>query len=158
MDPRVDIEFDCLPLRSLGRIDIPLDASPAYQAKCERLKHAIEKHGTHNAFYLHNASCKFYLTNQPGIGSIEFAFEGTLLTDESDQKSVHADLDVKLVRETCDWLTEPVVHWFHDTVRHAVLVEFDEYIRAGDLQQTLKRLEKLREESDKHGGFMGMGL
>jgi hypothetical protein len=158
MSSCVEIEFDCLPLRSIGRVDIPLDASPAYQAKCERLKRAIEKHGTHNSFYLHNASCKFYLTNNPEIGSIEFTFVGTVLTDELDQKTVHADLDVKLERETCDWLTEPIVHWFHDSVRHAVIVEFDQYIQAGDLQQTLKRLEKLREETDKQGGYMGMYL
>ena len=97
-------------------------------------------------------------STKPEIGSIEFTFVGTVLTDELDQKTVHADLDVKLERETCDWLTEPIVHWFHDSVRHAVIVEFDQYIQAGDLQQTLKRLEKLREETDKQGGYMGMYL
>lgn len=158
MSQRVEIEFDCLPLRSVGRVDIPIDASPVFRDKCERIKRAMEKHGTHNAFYLHNASCTFFLTNQPDVGTIEFAFEGTVLTDESDRKTVHADLEVTLRRETCDWLTEPVVNWFQDSVKQAVKVEFDRYIAAGDLQQTLKRLEKLREESDKQGGFMGMYL
>ena len=41
----VDIVFDCLPLRSIGRMDIPLDASPKYRARCERIKHALAVHG-----------------------------------------------------------------------------------------------------------------
>ena len=28
MDRWVEISFDCLPLRSVGRLDIPMDASP----------------------------------------------------------------------------------------------------------------------------------
>jgi hypothetical protein len=27
----VEIVFDCLPLRSVGRLDIPIDASPKYR-------------------------------------------------------------------------------------------------------------------------------
>ncbi|MGD9645343.1 MAG: hypothetical protein AB7U73_06495, partial [Pirellulales bacterium] len=76
----VDIEFDCLPLRSVGRLDIPLDASPAYRARCERIKHAIETHGSHNTYFLYNANCKFHLTNDPALGMLEFRFEGTALT------------------------------------------------------------------------------
>ena len=52
MNRWVEIEFDCLPLRSIGRFDIPLDASPVYQAKCERIKQAIDQHGSHNSYYL----------------------------------------------------------------------------------------------------------
>ena len=48
--------------------------------------------------------------------------------------------------------------WLKETVGHAVRVEFDRYIHAGDLQRTIERLEKLRAESDAHGGFLGMGL
>ena len=48
MDRFVEIVFDCLPLRSLGRVDIPLDASPKFRAKCERIKDALGKHGTMN--------------------------------------------------------------------------------------------------------------
>lgn len=158
MSQRVEIEFDCLPLRSIGRIDVPLDASPAFQAKCERIKRAMERHGTHNSYYLHNAACKFYLTNSDQIGTLDFSFEGTVLTDETDVKTTYGDLEVTLDRETCDWLTEPVVQWFRESVTRAVMVEFDLYIAAGDLQQTLLRLEKLRADSDKQGGYMGMYL
>lgn len=31
MDRFVDISFDCLPLRSIGRMDVPLDASPKFR-------------------------------------------------------------------------------------------------------------------------------
>jgi hypothetical protein len=121
----VDISFDCLPLRSIGRLDIPLDASPAYQAKLQRIKTALETHGTVGTYYLHNAACKFHLTNEPEFGAIEFRFEGTLFTDETDTKAHRAQLQVDLVRETVDWLTAPVVEWFHESVTHAVRVEFD---------------------------------
>ena len=79
MSEYVDIEFDCLPLRSVGRMDIPIDASPAYRARCERIKHALETHGSHNTYFLYNAQCAFHLTNQPEIGMIQFRFEGTAL-------------------------------------------------------------------------------
>ncbi len=158
MTEHVEIAFDCLPLRSVGRMDIPLDASPGYRARCERIKRALEKHGSHNAYFLYNATCGFQLTNSPEVGAVEFRFEGTVLTDSSDQKSVLADLEVELSRETCDWLTEPVVNWFKETVRQAVRVEFDRYIAAGDLAQTMKRIEALQAQSDQHGGFLGMYL
>lgn len=119
MVPRVKIEFDCLPMRSLGRLDVPLDAPPAMEAKAERIKSAIEKHGHHNTFYLHNASCIFYLTNDEQVGMLQFRFEGTVLTNAQDRKADRCDLQVDLVRETCDWLTEPVVDWFKETVGRA---------------------------------------
>ena len=154
----VEITFDCLPLRSIGRLDIPLDASPKFRQRCLRIKDSIQRHGSHNSYYLYNANCTFHVTNHPETGMIQFRFEGTLLTDESDCKSQSCDLQVEIVRETCDWLTEPVVQWFCETVPHAVLAEFDRYIEAGDLQQTKERLEKIREESDESGGFLGMYL
>lgn len=154
----VEIQFDCLPLRSIGRLDIPIDASPKFRARCERLKAAIAAHGSHNTFYLHNALCTFHLTNQPELGMIQFRFEGTVLTDETDNHAVHADLQVELVRETCDWLTEPVVAWFAETVSHAVKAEFDRYIAAGDLKQAIERVERIQQESDAHGGYVGMYL
>lgn len=154
----VDIEFECLPLRSIGRLDVPLDASPKFRQKCERIKAALERHGSHNSYYLHNAQCKFFLTNSTEVGALEFAFEGTILTDDLDQKSLDAVLDVQLLRETCDWLTEPVVAWFKQTVARAALVEFDRYIAAGDLKKAIERLEKLQAEVDRQGGYMGMYL
>jgi len=158
MDRHVDIAFDCLPLRSVGRVDIPIDASPKFREHCQRVLAAIDKHGTHNAYYLHNAHCRFHLTNAPDLGMIEFRFHGTVLTDEVDRHARAADLEVELVRETCDWLTEPVVEWFRETVPHAVQKEFDLYIAAGDLQQTVERIERIQSESDEQGGFVGMYL
>lgn len=158
MSQWVDITFDCLPLRSIGRLDIPLDASPKYQAKCLRVKKAIEKHGSHNAYYLHNATCVYHLTNQEGLGTMSFTFEGTVLTDDVDERCVSSDLQVELLGETCDWLTEPIVHWFVETVSRSVQVEFNRYIEAGDLHKAHARIEKLQETVDQSGGFLGMYL
>lgn len=158
MDRFVDIGFDCLPLRTIGRLDIPLDASPKYRALCERIKAAIEKHGSHNSYYLYNAHCRYRLANHPQLGMIEFKFEGTVLTDPSDLATVSSDLAVTLEKETCDWLTEPIVRWFHETVAHSVRLEFDRYIEAGDLEQAKKRMEKMRAAADQSGGYVGMYL
>ena len=154
----VEIKFDCLPLRSVGRLDVPIDASPTYQALCERIKQALENHGSHNTYYLYNARCVFHLANCAEIGMLEFKFEGVALTDSEDRRTEHCDLQVKLVSETCDWLTEPVVHWFAETVSRSVAVEFDRYIDAGDLQQAKERIEQIQAASDESGGFVGMYL
>lgn len=154
----VEISFDCLPLRSIPRLDVPLDASPKYQAFCERLKHAIQAHGTFNTYYLYNARCIYHLTNSPHVGTLEFAFEGTVFTDESDQHAVRADLQVTLSAETVDWLTQPVVEWFQETVVRSVLVEFDRYIAAGDLEKARQRLTKIQEQMEQQGGYLGMYL
>lgn len=158
MTPSVHITFDCLPLRSVVRRDLPIDASPAYLAKCERILQALDKHGSHNTYFLHQAECRFQLTNDPEIGTLQFEFEGVVLTDPSDTRTVSCDLMIRLVRETCDWLTEPVVSWFQETVARAVTVEFDRFIRAGDLQQTLQRIEQLEKQVDEQGGYIGMYL
>src|SRR5262245_39539464 len=131
MSDFVEIEFDCLPLRSVGRMDIPLDASPGFRARCERIKHAIETHGSHNTYYLYNARCIFHLTNHPDVGMLHYSFEGTALTDATDQKTERCDLTVKLERETCDWLTQPASNWLAESVIKAVEVEFDRFIAAG---------------------------
>ena len=122
----------------MSRLDIPIDASPSYRARCERIKQAIETHGSHNTYYLYNARCTFHLTNDELLGMLEYRFEGTVLTDASDQKTQHCDLNVELVREDCDWLTAPIVAWFMESVRRAVALEFDRYIAAGDLAITLQ--------------------
>lgn len=158
MDRYVEITFDCLPLRAVGRRDIPMDASPGFRAFCERVLAALDKHGAYNTYYLHNATCVFHLTNAPEVGLLEFKFEGTVFTDQNDTQTKQCDLKVELVRETCSWLTEPVVEWFKRTVSQAVRVEFDRYISAGDLKQAEERIRKLQEESDAQGGFVGMGL
>jgi hypothetical protein len=158
MQRYVEITFDCLPLRSISRLDIPIDASPRYRQRCENIKAAIAHHGSHNSYYLYNAHCVFHLTNTPGEGMLEFSFEGTVLTDQMDETTVHADLQTKLEKETCDWLTEPVVAWFKDTVPRAVMAEFDRYIAAGDLEQAKKRSEAMQAKADQSGGYMGMYL
>lgn len=158
MSQWVEIAFDCLPLRSVTRLDIPLDASPKYRERCELIKAQIEKHGSHNTYFLYNASCVFHLTNRENFGTLELRFQGTVITDAADLAAKHADLQVELVRETCDWLTAPVVEWFHESVQHAVCVEFDRYIAAGDLALTKARMEKLQAEVEKSGGHVGMYL
>lgn len=158
MSHYVDVTFDCLPLRSVGRFDIPLDASPEYEALAKRVKKAAQKHGLHNSYYLYDAKCVFHLTNDRDLGMLQFRFDGTVLTDPDDRKTLHCDLEVELDQETCDWITEPIVRWFAEAVSRAVQVEFDRYIAAGDLEKTIERMEQLRAESDAHGGFLGMGL
>ena len=154
----VEITFDCIPLRAVGRFDIPIDASPEDTDLYRRLHVAAEKHGVHNAYYLAQGRCAFHLTNDPQIGLIEFGFEGTVLTDTADQQTQLCDLAIELLEEVCDWLTAPVVEWFGETVRNAVRVEFDRYIAAGDLAKTIERMRRIEAESDSHGGYTGMGL
>ena len=158
MDRWVDVSFDCLPLRSVGRLDIPLDASPKFQARCERIKTAIEKHGAHNTYYLYNAECSWRLTNRADLGLIQFRFEGVALTDPEDRVCQGCDLKVELARETCPWLTEPVVDWFASSVQHAVVAEFDRFIEAGDLAKAKARIERIQAASDQQGGYLGMYL
>ncbi len=158
MNRWVEITFDCLPLRSLGRLDIPIDASPKYRARCEKIKAALEKHGSHNTYYLYNAKCCYHLMNHAELGMIEFQFEGTALTDAADLHTKLCDVEVVLLRETCDWLTEPVVQWFAQAVPRSVAIEFDRYIAAGDLDQAKRRIEQIQAASDQQGGYLGMYL
>ena len=154
----VEIEFDCLPLRSVTRLDVPLDASPVYEQVILRVKHAIEKHGSHNSYYLHRGRCKFHLTNSPDHGSASFRFEGTVLTGQKDLKTRSIDLAVDLDQETCPWLSEPSVDFLAESVRQAVVVEFNRYLEAGDLVKAQKRIEAIQAESDRGEGYVGMYL
>ncbi|WP_164103551.1 hypothetical protein [Candidatus Laterigemmans baculatus] len=159
MDGRwVEVEFDCLPLRSVGRLDIPVDASPRFAEFVLRVKQAIERHGTHNTYYLHAAHCTYHLTNDPELGRLRLDFEGTVLTDAADREVRSMDLQVTLKEETCDWLTEPIVRWFSETVSRAVGVEFNRYIAAGDLTRAEERLKQLQAQTEQSGGFLGMYL
>lgn len=158
-NPRhVDIAFDCLPLRSVTRLDPPLDASPALIAKWERIKKSIFDHGTHNTYFLHNAHCRFYVTNDPECGMISFQFEGVLFTDENDATARKALLKISLDQENVPWLEQQVVKWFAETVTHAVCSEFNRYIGAGNPDLTRKRLEQLQQMIEQTGGFVGMHL
>ena len=73
-------------------------------------------------------------------------------------RTIGSDLQVALVRETCDWLTQPAVEWLRLSVKHAVETEFDRYIAAGDLSRALERLAREQAASDAAGGFVGMNL
>ncbi|MFM8578955.1 MAG: hypothetical protein ACKOCN_09170 [Planctomycetaceae bacterium] len=154
----VAVSFDCTPLRGFGRLDIPIDASPAFRHRLERLQRAVTRHGTRNSYYLTDALCRFQLTNDPAIGMVEFTVEGTVLTDDRDSRTVGSDLVITLARETCDWLTEPAVKWLTLSAKRAVEVEFDRYIAAGDLSRTLERLAREQAAIDSSGGFLGMNL
>lgn len=154
----VDIVFDCVPLRTVARTDVPIDASPKLAAKMLRIKAAIEKHGTLNSYYLHNASCSFHFTNDPMQGMVQFSFEGVVMTDTQDLEARSADLKVELKSETCSWINQSIVDWLNTTVPQAVRVEFNRYIRAGDLSQAIKRMEQIQQSSDAAGGFVGMYL
>ena len=154
----VEIVFDCVPLRTVARTDVPIDASPKLAAKMLRIKAAIEKHGTLNSYYLHNASCSFHFTNDPLQGMVQFSFEGVVMTDTNDLEARSADLKVELARETCGWINQTIVDWLNATVPQAARVEFNRYIAAGDLSQAIKRMEKIQQASDDTGGFVGMYL
>jgi hypothetical protein len=156
--PAVAITFDCTPLRGVPRLDIPLDASPVFRARLERFQRAVARHGTRNTYYLTNASCTFRFTNDPRSGWVQFAVEGTVLTDEMDTKTVGSDLEICLAKETCDWLTQPAVQWLTLSTKRAIEAEFDRYIAAGDLSRALERLAREQAASDAGGGFLGMNL
>ena len=98
------------------------------------------------------------MLNDKETGLIEFSFEGVALTDTSDMQCKTCDLDVTLVRETCDWLSQPIVDWFQETVPRSVAAEFDRYIKAGDLDRAKERIEKIQQASDESGGYLGMYL
>ncbi len=152
------ISFECTPLRSVPRLDIPLDASPVYRRRLERMQRAVGRHGTRNTYYLTGGSCTFRFTNEPDNGWVRFTFEGTLLTDETDARTIGSDLEITLALETCDWLTQPAVKWLELSVKHAIEAEFDRYIAAGDLSRALERLAREQAASDAAGGYLGMNL
>ncbi|MEN6495703.1 MAG: hypothetical protein ABFD16_15590 [Thermoguttaceae bacterium] len=158
MPSHVEIAFECLPFRSITRWNVPCDASPEVQARCRRIQALAAKHGLHNSYYLGDGRAVFHLTNDANVGMLAFRFDGAMLTDAQDRKTLGADLAIDLDQETCDWLVAPVVEWFRETVRHAVIVEFDRYIAAGDPARTRERLERLEMQLLAGKAFVGMGL
>jgi hypothetical protein len=157
MKPYVDIAFDCLPLRSVGRVDVPLDASPAFRARCERLQKAIDTHGTQNAYFLYNTRCVFRLANSEIENMLRFSFDGTLLTDHSDCRADRADLAIELTAETCGSMSPEVLAWFRHVVERAVLIEFDHFIAAGALAERVTQLESVDSIADV-ADFAGMNV
>jgi hypothetical protein len=158
MAQTVEISFTCIPLRSVGRFDPPLDATDEQRKLSAELHRAVDIHGAHNAFFLCSGQCIFRFTNDPALGMVQFAFRGTVLTDADDRRAIGSDLSVELQCETCHWLTATAVAWLKQTVEQAVRVEFDRYIAAGDLQKTVDRLDRLEAETDANRGYLGMGL
>jgi hypothetical protein len=154
----VQVTFDCLPLRSVQPSKVPTDASPKLAAKLQRIQAALTMHGTLGSYYLHNATCTYYLTNDPSIGMCQFAFEGVVLTDGQDMQARSCDLQIELLRDTCGWINQSIVSWLAESVQRAVMVDFDRYVRACDLTKTIERLELLQKASDESGGFVGMYL
>ena len=120
IQPAVEIRFECTPLRTVSRLDIPLDASPGYRKRLERFQQAIAKHGHRNTYYLTEGSCVFRFTNNTDSGWVRFMIEGTVITDDTDSKTVGSDLTVQLGTETCDWLTQPAVEWLTISAKHAM--------------------------------------
>jgi hypothetical protein len=143
MQPNVDISFDCLPLRAVGRVDVPLDASPALRARVAMLQRAIDAHGTENSYFLYNTRCVFRLANSDVENMLRFTFDGTLLTDRSDGKADRADLAIELTAETCGTIPPDVLAWFRGVVRRAVLIEFNHFIAAGSLAARVNDLGKV---------------
>ncbi|MFO0789178.1 MAG: hypothetical protein U0805_06955 [Pirellulales bacterium] len=153
----IEIAFDCLPLRSVGRIDVPLDASPAFRARLEQLQRAIETHPVANTYFLYNTQCTYKLANSEIVNMLRFTFDGTLLTDRSDCKAERADLAIVLVAETCGDVSAAALEWLRGVVERAVLVEFDRFIEAGRLAA---RVAELGEGASVGAisGFAGMGV
>jgi hypothetical protein len=153
----VDIAFDCLPLRSVNRVDVPLDASPAFRLRCEQLQRAIDLHGTENAYFLYNTRCVYRLANSDVANMIRFSFDGTVLTDRSDCKADRTDLAIELTAETCGGVLPETLSWWRKIVERAVLVEFDHFIAAGRLAERVSQLGSVDSVADI-AGFAGMNV
>jgi hypothetical protein len=157
MEPVVDIEFDCLPLRSVGRVDVPLDASPAYRARCERLKRAMDVHASENGYFLYNTQCVYHLANSEIANMLRFTFDGTVITDRSDRQAERCDLEIVLVAETCGGVPPAALEWLKRVIERAVLVEFDRFIAAGQLAHRVAELGALASLTSV-SGFAGMDV
>src|SRR5687767_6897559 len=95
-DPHVAIVFDCLPLRTLSRLDVPLDASESFRRRAEKMKAAINAWGPDRTYFLYNAHCIFRFANSEVEGLCRFEFEGAVRTDAGDRKCDQTMLDVRL--------------------------------------------------------------
>jgi hypothetical protein len=134
VEPSIDIAFDCLPLRSVGRLDVPLDASDELRHRAGLIKGAIENFGAERTYYLYNARCVFRFANSEIEGICRFRFEGVVRTDEGDRQGADAALEIHLVSETCGGLPRLVKEWLFERVRDAACLEFDRFLAAGHLQ------------------------
>ena len=152
----VSIVFDCLPFRRVSHAGMPLDASDEQIALWKRFRAAMTKHGTKNTYFLYNADCTFQLTNGPA-SRLRFLFEGTLCTDENDERPIEADLVSRLAdNELAVPLSDDVLGFFEAVLRRAVMEEFGHFIEAGNLKRTLDQQEQVLRQWDENRGFVGM--
>lgn len=140
LEPVVDIAFDCLPLRSLGRLDAPLDSPPEFRRRHEKLATAMDRFGPERSYYLYNARCVFRLANSEIEGMVRYEFDGIIRTDASDLLTEFVDLEAMLASETCGGVSPEVDAWFKERVEKAVAIEFDRFIAAGQLTQRANEL------------------
>jgi len=130
-EPSIDIAFDCQPLRSIARLDVPLDASDKLRHRAGLIKGALEAFGAERTYYLYNARCVFRFANSEIDGICRFEFEGVVRTDAGDRKCELADLEIHLVSETCGGVPDGAKEWLFERVREAVRIEFDRFLAAG---------------------------
>jgi len=71
---------------------------------------------------------------------LRFSFDGTIITDLSDGKADSVDLEIELVAETCGQLPSEVLAWFRRVVERAAMIEFERFISAGRLAETIYRI------------------
>jgi len=155
MVPSIDIAFACLPFRSVSRLDVPMDASPQYRARVERMKAALQTHGAERTYYLYDAHCVFRFANSEVEGMVRFEFEGIVRTDAGDLLTNDVDLEVILTGETCGIIPPEVELWLRERVHRAVAIEFDRFIAAGHLSACAENLGQLERLSDL-SAFSGM--
>jgi len=154
----VTIVFDCLPYRLVGDAGVPLDASPEQRALWNRLRAGMRKHGTTNTYFLYNADCVFQLTNSD-TGFLRFLLEGTVRTDEPDQRPIDVDLACQLAETDFPQPLAPaVLDFFREAVRRAVLAEFQLFIDAGNLKRALAEREQILHQWDQTRGFVGVDI
>jgi hypothetical protein len=153
VETSVDISFSCLPLRSVGRLDVPMDASGTYRFRYERLREALKSHSAERTYYLYDAHCAFHLANSEIEGIVRFDFEGIVLTDAGDALTERVELDIKLISETCGGIPAEVETWLKERVEKAVAIEFNRFIAAGQLAGRASELGQLERLSDV-GGFL----
>ena len=156
-EPHVEIAFDCMPLRSVGRLDLPLDASDAFRRRAGRIKAALNDFGAERTYFLYNGHCVFRFANSDVEGTCRLEFEGVVRTDAGDRLCQEALVEAKLASETCGGVPPAVEAWLAERVREAVRVEFDRFIAAGQLAE---RADQLGTGSSlaQLGGLAGMDV
>lgn len=156
-EPRVEIAFDCLPLRSVGRVDAPLDASEAFRRRAERIKSALAEYGAERTYFLYNGHCVFRFANSEIDGACRFEFEGVVRTDAGDRLCQKTLVEAHLVSDTCGGAPANVEAWLAERVQQAVGIEFDRFIAAGQLAARAEQLGASTDLTDV-GGLSGMDV